>query len=171
MWPKNWQQLQQAAIAALRDGTELPELEPDESGDVTIRYGSAGLCVRVNRDTPQIGIFSRVLLDVEATPAPLDYNPCFECKLCVAACPVGALKPDGYFDFVFSISALEHVPDDNQDYLRDIWDDIDRILKPGGYSLHCLLVRRMNRAGRWGRINNVFEFFQYNLCFFYFIFF
>jgi len=72
VWPKNWQQLQQAAIAALRDGTELPELEPDESGDVTIRYGSAGLCVRVNRDTPQIGIFSRALLDVEATPALLD---------------------------------------------------------------------------------------------------
>jgi glycosyltransferase involved in cell wall biosynthesis/ADP-heptose:LPS heptosyltransferase/tetratricopeptide (TPR) repeat protein/ubiquinone/menaquinone biosynthesis C-methylase UbiE len=45
--------------------------------------------------------------------------------------------PDGYFDFVFSISALEHVPDDNQDYLRNIRDDIERILKPGGYSLHC----------------------------------
>jgi epoxyqueuosine reductase QueG len=30
---------------------------------------------------------------------PLDFNPCLKCKLCVAACPVGALKPDGYFDF------------------------------------------------------------------------
>ncbi len=40
-----------------------------------------------------------IAADVEATPEPLDYNPCFECKLCVAACPVGALKPDGYFDF------------------------------------------------------------------------
>ncbi|HXW22521.1 MAG TPA: 4Fe-4S binding protein, partial [Rhodomicrobium sp.] len=29
----------------------------------------------------------------------LDFNPCLECKLCVAACPVGALKQDGYFDF------------------------------------------------------------------------
>lgn len=30
---------------------------------------------------------------------PLDYNPCLECKLCVAACPVGALSSEGAFDF------------------------------------------------------------------------
>jgi len=27
------------------------------------------------------------------------YNPCLECKLCVAACPTGAISADGYFDF------------------------------------------------------------------------
>lgn len=32
----------------------------------------------------------------EAPGTPLDYNLCFECKLCVVACPVGAIKPDGY---------------------------------------------------------------------------
>jgi epoxyqueuosine reductase QueG len=37
--------------------------------------------------------------DFDETSKPLDFNPCLECKLCVAACPVGALKPDGYFDF------------------------------------------------------------------------
>ena len=31
---------------------------------------------------------------------PLDYSPCLECKLCVAACPVGAIGKDGEFDFV-----------------------------------------------------------------------
>ncbi len=36
---------------------------------------------------------------VETTDRPLDYNPCLECKLCVAACPVGAIKSDGQFDF------------------------------------------------------------------------
>lgn len=32
--------------------------------------------------------------------APLDYSPCLECKLCVAACPVGAIGKGGEFDFV-----------------------------------------------------------------------
>ena len=72
VWPKNWEQLQGAAIAALREGTQVPELEADESGDVPIRYGSAGLWVRVNRGIPQIAIYSCVLLDVEATPALLE---------------------------------------------------------------------------------------------------
>jgi len=38
-------------------------------------------------------------VDVDQVGTPLAENPCFECKLCVAACPVGAIKPDGYFDF------------------------------------------------------------------------
>ncbi|MDD5139022.1 MAG: SCP2 sterol-binding domain-containing protein [Verrucomicrobiales bacterium] len=29
----------------------------------------------------------------------LDYNPCLTCKLCVAACPVGAIGADGTFNF------------------------------------------------------------------------
>jgi ferredoxin len=37
--------------------------------------------------------------DLEATSKPLDFNPCVECKLCVAACPVGAIMPDGQFVF------------------------------------------------------------------------
>jgi ferredoxin len=40
-----------------------------------------------------------VARDVSARSSPIDYNPCLECKLCVAACPVGAIGPDGYFNF------------------------------------------------------------------------
>jgi epoxyqueuosine reductase QueG len=38
-------------------------------------------------------------LDIAHESAPLDVNPCLECKLCVAACPTGAIASDGYFDF------------------------------------------------------------------------
>lgn len=44
--------------------------------------------------------------------------------------------PDDYFDFVFSISALEHVEPNNKTINKRIMDDIDRVLKPGGVSLH-----------------------------------
>lgn len=53
---------------------------------------------------PKFGNFillGTVLLDAEATEhsAPIAYNPCLECRLCVTACPVGAIAPDGAFNF------------------------------------------------------------------------
>jgi ferredoxin len=59
---------------------------------------------------PKFGNFivlGTVLIDAEASSygQPIAYNPCLECKLCVAACPVGAISPDG--DFQFS-SCLTH---------------------------------------------------------------
>jgi len=37
--------------------------------------------------------------DVDSYGRPLDYNPCLECQLCVAACPTGAIGSDGAFNF------------------------------------------------------------------------
>jgi len=37
--------------------------------------------------------------EISAYAQELDYNPCLECKLCVATCPVGAIGADGAFDF------------------------------------------------------------------------
>ncbi len=47
--------------------------------------------------------------------------------------------PEGWFDLVFSISALEHTPEKPETYRR-ILDDIHRVLKPDGWSLHLLDV-------------------------------
>jgi epoxyqueuosine reductase QueG len=37
--------------------------------------------------------------EFEGEPTALDFDPCVDCKLCVAACPVGAIEPDGGFRF------------------------------------------------------------------------
>ncbi|MBV8488836.1 MAG: SCP2 sterol-binding domain-containing protein [Planctomycetaceae bacterium] len=67
---------------------------------------AAGLGVRgLHRSVihPKFGSFillGTVLIDRPVTEysQPLDYNPCVSCKLCVAACPVGAIQSDGHFD-------------------------------------------------------------------------
>ena len=48
--------------------------------------------------------------------------------------------PDRYFDLVFSISVLEHINEADEVH-RKIVQDIDRLLKPGGYSVHCIDCR------------------------------
>jgi epoxyqueuosine reductase QueG len=53
---------------------------------------------------PRFGNFillGTVILDreIDSYSAPIEYNPCLECKLCVAACPTGAILPNGDFNF------------------------------------------------------------------------
>jgi Fe-S-cluster-containing hydrogenase component 2 len=53
---------------------------------------------------PNFGNFillGTVLVDAVVTEYthPIDYNPCLECRLCGSACPVGAIAPDGHFNF------------------------------------------------------------------------
>lgn len=52
-------------------------------------------------------LLNTVLIDaeVDAYDAPLDYNPCLDCKLCAAACPTGAISPDGFFN---PVNCLTH---------------------------------------------------------------
>jgi ferredoxin len=71
---------------------------------VAVAAGLGRMGIHRNVIHPKFGNFillGTVLIDAEATAygQPLDYNPCLECKLCVAACPVGAISPDGDFQF------------------------------------------------------------------------
>ncbi|GCE23949.1 SCP2 sterol-binding domain-containing protein [Dictyobacter kobayashii] len=71
---------------------------------IAVAAGMGQMGIHRNVIHPRFGNF--ILLDtilMEATlddySQPIDYNPCLECKLCVAACPVGAIGSDGHFNF------------------------------------------------------------------------
>jgi ferredoxin len=71
---------------------------------VAVAAGLGHMGIHRNVIHPRFGNFillGTILVDAEisAQGSKLDYNPCLECKLCVAACPVGAIGADGYFDF------------------------------------------------------------------------
>src|SRR6266536_808766 len=71
---------------------------------VAVAAGLGHMGIHRNVIHPRFGNFillGTVLIAAEATAydQPLSYNPCLECKLCVAACPVGAIAPDGDFNF------------------------------------------------------------------------
>ncbi len=82
-WPKPWI----IALKPLAEAAGLGEMGLHRNV-IHPKFGSFILLGAVVVDRP-VGFESQ----------PVDFNPCFECKLCVAACPVGAISPDGHFNF------------------------------------------------------------------------
>jgi len=77
---------------------------------VAVAAGLGQMGIHRNVIHPRFGSFillGTVLLaaDVDEESRPVAYDPCISCKLCVAACPVGAIKADGRFD---AASCLTH---------------------------------------------------------------
>ena len=71
---------------------------------VAVAAGMGHLGHNRNLLHPRFGNFillDTILIDRAATAydSPLDFNPCIECKLCAAVCPVGAIGNDGNFQF------------------------------------------------------------------------
>ncbi len=71
---------------------------------VAVAAGLGQMGIHRNVIHPGFGnfiILATVLMGapVDQDSLPIDYNPCLSCRLCVAACPVGAISPDGQFNF------------------------------------------------------------------------
>jgi ferredoxin len=72
---------------------------------VAVAAGLGVMGIHRNVIHPRFGNFillATIVVDapISSYGEPLDYSPCLECKLCVAACPVGAIGKNGEFDFV-----------------------------------------------------------------------
>ncbi|GAA3439193.1 epoxyqueuosine reductase [Kutzneria kofuensis] len=72
---------------------------------IAVAAGMGAMGIHRNVIHPRYGNFillGTILVDAEISEhgEKLDYNPCLECKLCVAACPVGAISKDGVLDWV-----------------------------------------------------------------------
>lgn len=72
---------------------------------VAVASGLGVMGIHRNVIHPRFGNFILLATILVGSPIssygePLNYSPCLECKLCVAACPVGAIGKDGEFDFV-----------------------------------------------------------------------
>ncbi|MGY0063598.1 4Fe-4S binding protein [Streptomyces sp. LZ34] len=106
------QALQDAGYRALNPSVGFPQEMDRFPGEriwvvahktVAVAAGLGVMGLHRNVIHPKFGNFvllATVLVNAEVSDygQALDYNPCIDCKLCVAACPVGAISKDGAFD-------------------------------------------------------------------------
>jgi NAD-dependent dihydropyrimidine dehydrogenase PreA subunit len=103
-----------AGVRAINGGAAGFPMEADrwESGrlwlishkPIAVAAGLGQMGIHRNVIHPRFGSFVLlgtviVAAEIATYAKPLDFNPCLECKLCVAACPTGAVSPDGHFNF------------------------------------------------------------------------
>lgn len=115
---------------------------------VAVAAGLGRMGVHRNVIHPRFGSFvilGTVLLaaEVDEESQPIEYNPCLTCKLCVAACPVGAIKPDGRFD---PSACLTH---NYREFMGGFTDWVEQVAESGGAREYRSRVSDQETASLW----------------------
>jgi Fe-S-cluster-containing hydrogenase component 2 len=115
---------------------------------IAVEAGLGRIGIHRNVIHPKFGNFillGTVVLDtpVSSYGRPLDYNPCLECKLCVAACPTGAINPDGRFDFS---ACYTH---NYREFLGGFGDWVEQVVESGSAADYRARVTEPETASMW----------------------
>lgn len=115
---------------------------------VAVAAGLGQMGIHRNVIHPRFGSFvllGTVVIDaaVGRYSAPIDFNPCLECKLCVAACPTGAIGADGHFDFS---SCYTH---NYREFMGGFGDWVEQIAESGGARQYRRRVADPETSSMW----------------------
>lgn len=115
---------------------------------LAVAAGLGRMGIHRNVIHPKFGNFvllGSILVDwaVEKENQPIDYNPCLDCKLCVAACPVGAISPEG--DFNFS-SCYTH---NYREFMGGFTDWVETVADSGSATEYRRRVKNSETVSMW----------------------
>ena len=115
---------------------------------VAVAAGLGQMGIHRNVIHPRFGNFillGTVLVDARVSEyqQPIDYNPCVECKLCVSACPVGAIGSEG--EFYFS-ACYTHV---YREFIGGFTDWVEQIVESKNTSDYRNRVTDSESASMW----------------------
>jgi epoxyqueuosine reductase QueG len=123
--------LERIGVGAINGGAAASPMEAVRWGQkmwvishnsIAVAAGLGQMGIHRNVIHPKFGNFillGTVLVAAEVTDHshPVAYNPCLECKLCVAGCPTGAISPDGQFNFSACYTHNYRVAENNRPIL------------------------------------------------------
>src|SRR5215831_18023244 len=120
---------------------------------VAVAAGMGHMGIHRNLIHPKFGNFvllGTVLMECESSQydQPIEYNPCLECKLCVAACPVGAIGPEGSFNFS---SCLTH---NYREFLGGFSDWVEQVADAKDALEYRRRIREMETASMWQSLSH-----------------